>query len=136
MNRRTEAKDVTVFGRFLTELMDRKDMTLRELSRRSGIDASNLSKMERGVIYPPRKPETLTALAEALELDEVEAMKLSDLAHLASGMLPESTTSLQEIEAIPMLLRAIDNQELTQEQVRKLAEIIEKENSWQGRLMD
>lgn len=127
---------MTVFGEFFREMLIAKNMSLREVARASGIDASNLSKMERGVAYPPQKRETLQKLARALNLDETEERRLFELAALVNGMIPEDLEHVKKNKAIPLLLRAIDNIQLDEEQTAKLAELIEKENSWQGRVVD
>ncbi len=125
-----------MFGEFFREMLIAKNMSLREVARASGIDASNLSKMERGVAYPPQKRETLQKLARALNLDETEERRLFELAALVNGMIPEDLEHVKKNKAIPLLLRAIDNIQLDEEQTAKLAELIEKENSWQGRVVD
>lgn len=128
--------DITVFGKFLKNQLIIKDMSLRELSRKTGIDASNLSKMERGKIYPPKKKETLDNMAKALNLNKEEKQKMIDLAYLVNGMIPPDTMQLTKNDAIPLLLRAIGNRLLTAEETEKLAEIIAKENSWQDWKID
>ncbi len=126
----------TLFGKFLRELLINEKMSLRELARRTNIDASNLSKMERGVIYPPKKKKTLSKLANALNLNEENKRKLFDYAEQVNGLLPDDLQSIRQNEAIPLLLRAIDNRKLDYETTKKLVKIVEKENEWQGRLVD
>jgi transcriptional regulator with XRE-family HTH domain len=128
--------DFTVFGEFFREMLISKEMSLREVARRSGIDASNLSKMERGVAYPPQKREILQKLARALFLDEEETRRLIELAALVNGMIPEDLENVKKNKAIPMLLRAIDNKQLDEKQTAELARLIEEENAWQGRVVD
>jgi transcriptional regulator with XRE-family HTH domain len=129
-------EELRLFGNYLKELIYKKNMTLRELSRKSGIDASNLSKIERGVIYPPQKIETLQKLSKALDLEKSEHDKLIDLAALVNGMLPEGMITIKSNEAIPLLLRAIDDRQLTKEETEKIAEMIAKENNFQGKIID
>ncbi len=127
---------VTVFGEYLREMLMEKRMSLRELSRRSKIDVSNLSKMERGVVYPPQKRQTLIKIASAIELDEQQKQRLIELAALVNGMVPVDLSHVKKNKAIPLLLRAINNKKLGEEQVEKLARLVEQENSWQGRVVD
>ena len=134
--RRTKMAGVSLFGNFLKEKLKVKRMSLRELSRRTGIDVSNLSKMERGVIYPPKKKETLEKIAIALELEAKEKQHFFDLANQDNGMFPEDLDSIKENEAIPMLLRAIDNRKLRKEEIEKLVKMIIDENKWQGKKQD
>ena len=51
----------------LRELREAKGWTLRELDRRSGISNATISRIESGLSVP--KPESLIALANALEVD-------------------------------------------------------------------
>lgn len=127
---------INVFGEFLRRKMVEREMTLRELARLSGFDPSNLSKIERGVAYPPQKTENLEKIALALSLDEGETEEMIELALFANGKIPDHLSSVKENKAIPLLLRAIQNKQMTEEQVEKLTEIIESENSWQGRVID
>jgi len=124
------------FARLLTQHLEAKGITLREAARRSGIDASNLSKMERGVIYPPRKRETLIRLSQSLGLDEAETRCFLDAADQANGMLPADMDTARQNDAIPLLLRAIDNRQLSLEETQRLAKLIEDGNAFQGRLKD
>lgn len=127
---------ITIFGEFLTKQLIKNNMSLRELARKTGIDASNLSKIKRGVIYPPKKEKILDILATALQLNKKEKQKMIDLAYLVSNMIPPDTMQLTNNEAIPLVFRAINKRLLTKEETEKLAESIAKENSWQGRKVD
>ena len=126
----------SVFGKYLRELLIVKKMSLREVSRRSGIDASNLSKIERGVAYPPQKRATLERLSRALDLTAEEQTQFFDLAAQANGQLPPDLNAIRNNRAVPMLLRAINNRKLTHEQVVRLKQLIEEEDEWQGRVVD
>jgi transcriptional regulator with XRE-family HTH domain len=131
MNVKTDA-----FGKRFRELLIEKRLTLREVARRSGVDAANLSRFERGKAYPPQKRETLEKLAKALEISGKQKQEFFDLAALVNGMLPLGTERIRKNSAIPLLMRAIDGKQLSEDQVRELAEAIEKENSWHGRVVD
>jgi transcriptional regulator with XRE-family HTH domain len=129
-------KEGNVFGRYMSDLLDKYDLTLREFARRTGIDASNLSKIERGVAFPPQKKATLDKMAKAFGLDKNEREKLIELAQLAKGRLPPDLKKVRNNAAIPVLLRAIDNKDLTEEEVKRITRLVEKENSWQGKVVE
>lgn len=129
-------RSITAFGEYLRDQMTEKNLSLREVARRSGIDASNLSKMERGKVFPPQKRATLDNLAKALELDESGRKRIIELSAFVNGIVPEELEHVRENKAIPLLLRAINNKQLDEAQVKKLVDIIEEENSWQGRVED
>ncbi len=127
---------LTIFGERLRELLIEHDMSLRELARRTEIDPSNLSKIERGVIYPPRKRATLEKMTAAFGIEGKSKEQFFDLARQVNEMIPEGLESVKSNKAIPMLLRSIENRKLSYEQTRKLAKLVEEENSWQGRIVE
>ncbi len=126
--------NLTAFGEYMADKMKTLSLSLREVSRRSGIDAANLSRIERGVVYPPQKPETLKKLAGALGLNQKETKRFFDLAAAANGVVPQDLSHVRRSPAIPLLLRAIDNRRLSEAEIENLAKAIEQENSWQGRV--
>ena len=127
---------VNLFGEFLRAKMTEKRLTLRQLAQRSGFDPSNLSKLERGVSYPPQKIENLNRLAEALDLDDEERAEMIEAAEFGNGKIPQHFEAVKSNQSIPLLLRAINNKKMDPEQVKGLAELIESENEWQGRIID
>ncbi len=128
--------DIAVFGEYMKRLMSEKNISLRELARRSGIDAANLSRIERGKAYPPQKRETLDKLADAFGLKGEARQELFGLAAHVNGIIPEGMKHVRENAAIPLLMRAINKKQLSEEKVRELAEMIEQENKWQGRVVE
>lgn len=60
----------TGLGPALRWMRERKNLTLEEVSRRSGIHTSSLSRLERGTIQP--KLETLGRVLEGLEADTLD----------------------------------------------------------------
>lgn len=128
--------NMNVFGEYMKEMLIKRSISLRELARRTKMDASNLSKIERGKAYPPQKEQTLQKLAEALQLSSEEKQRFFELAALANGMIPEELEHVRKNKAIPLLLRAINNKQLQEQHIKKLAEMVEKENRWQGRAID
>jgi transcriptional regulator with XRE-family HTH domain len=130
------AGGVGAFGDLLRGLIMEKGLSLRELARRSGMDASNLSKIERGVAYPPQKRENLEKLAKALGLKGPAKEEFFQLAAHVNGIIPEEMKHVRSNGAIPLLMRTIDKRELSEEQVRALAEMIQKDSAWQGRVIE
>ncbi|MBA7550550.1 hypothetical protein ES705_43068 [subsurface metagenome] len=111
-------------------------MSLRTLAKKTGIDPSNLSKIERGVAYPPKKKETLQKLAQSLDLDGDAERHFYDLAAQVNGMFPDDLELIKQNEAIPLLLRTIQNRRITYRQTMELANLVAQENNWQGRVVD
>jgi len=80
--------------------------------------------MEIGVIYPPKKKETLNKLENALTLNKEDKRKLFDYTEQVNGLLPDYLQFIKQSEAILLLLRAIDNRQLDYETTKKLAKIV------------
>ena len=53
-----------MFGEFVRQIRERRRLGLREFCLEHGHDSSNWSKVERGVLPPPRDEEILRTWAE------------------------------------------------------------------------
>lgn len=116
------------FGEYVKTLRLEYGLTLRELARKVGMDVGNLSKIERGVLNPPQKPEILDQLADAIGVTKDERKRLHDLAAQDNGQFPmDIAEDLKEMPALPILLRTIANKKLTREEMEELAKRINKE---------
>ena len=56
------------FGAFFRETREGLGLSLREFCRRTGFDQGNVSRLERGLIPPPRSEKVLNAYAKGLKL--------------------------------------------------------------------
>src|SRR3954451_18193877 len=56
------------FGAFFRELREGLGLSLREFCRRTGFDQANVSRLERGLLPPPKSERVLTAYAKGLQL--------------------------------------------------------------------
>jgi len=120
-----------VFGEFIKSLRIERDIGLREFCRRLSIDASNWSKVERGVLAPPQDGEKLKRIADLIDIkqgsDEWQTMK--DLSRLGAQMLPEDIASDRRIvnDALPLFFRTVRSDKPTAEELDRLIELIKKE---------
>lgn len=64
------------FGREVRQTRKEKEIGLRELSRRVGIDCSHLSRIERGK-RPPPDLEVVVKIARELEIDRTKLLNLA-----------------------------------------------------------
>lgn len=122
-----------VFAEFLFEKMKDMRISLRELSRRSGIDVSYLSRLYRGVVYPPQKEDLLNRISEAISLTSEERLSLIEKAKFVNGKLIEELETVRTLNTIPLLLRSIENKKLNDHQIEQLVELINSENRFMGR---
>lgn len=68
-----------LYGDFVKKIRLEKRLTLREFCRRANIDSGNWSRIERGVMPPPRKKGWNSKVSKALGLDTMQAAHLDTL---------------------------------------------------------
>jgi len=120
-----------MYGEFIKGIRLNKDMSLREFCKLTEIDASNWSKIERGLLAPPQDEEKLKKIAKVLGIKAgSETWKeMKDLANIDAGIIPEDIRSDQEVlKALPMFFRTIRSDKPTAEELDKLIEMIKKED--------
>jgi len=81
------------FGVFLKEMRAKKGLTLREFCRLANLDPSNWSKVERGLLPPPKDRKVISDIASVLLIpkDSEEWHRLFDLAaigHIPAQLMP------------------------------------------------
>lgn len=117
------------FGEFFESLRQRKRLTLREFCRRAGCDPANISRMERGLIPPPKGREILERYAQALGLQPGtdDWYTFFDLAAVDQGMMPADIMKDEElVRALPAFFRTLRGQKPTPEEMRRIAQEIRK----------
>jgi transcriptional regulator with XRE-family HTH domain len=103
--------------------------TLRRFCEEYGLDAGNLSRMERGVLPPPQKREKLEEYAKFLKIKEGsdDWYQFFDLAHAASGIIPDEIMNDAGLaQKLPVVFRTLRGQKLTEAQLKDLIEKIRK----------
>ena len=116
-----------MFGEFIKSLRIEKDIGLREFCRRLSIDASNWSKVERGVLAPPQDDKKLDQISEVLDIEKDSAMyiELKDKAAISAGVIPKDILSDQEtLNSLPLFFRTVRSEKPTPEELEKLIEKI------------
>ena len=112
-----------MFGKFIKRLRIEKDIGLREFCRQLSMDASNWSKIERGVLAPPQDEEKLYQIALILNIENDKELfnELRDKAAIDAGIIPKDLLSDQEtLNALPMFFRTVRNEKPTVEELEKL----------------
>src|SRR5437660_5717376 len=98
------------FGEFIKRLRLDREMTLRAFCERVCMDPANYSKLERGLLPPPRDEEKLEAFERALELAPggPEGREMRRLAALDRGELPPRILADKELMGkLPLLFRTL-----------------------------
>jgi len=115
------------FGGFLEILRQRNHLTLREFCKRAGCDPANISRVERGLMPPPKGREILERYATALglEKDSDDWLTFLDLAAADQGMMPADIMENEAlVRALPVFFRTLRGQKPTPEEMRKIADKI------------
>ncbi len=118
-----------MFGEFIKERRLARDISLRKFCQLLSLDASNWSKVERGLLSPPQDEEKLRRMAKVLGIkhgsDEWQEMK--DLSRLGAQMLPEDIASDRRIvNSLPLFFRTVRSDKPTAEELDRLIELIKK----------
>ena len=120
-----------MFGEFVKERRVARDITLRKFCQAIDWDASNWSKIERGLLSPPQDEEKLKRIAEVIGIeqgsDDWQAMK--DLSRLGMQKLPDDIAADSRIvNALPLFFRTVRSDKPTTEELDKLIAMIKKED--------
>ncbi len=118
-----------MFGKFIKERRIEKGLTLREFCKLIEVDASNWSKIERGMLSPPRSEYKLRKIAEILEIPFGSDLwfEMKDRAELDTGSIPKDILSDKEVAGqLPMFFRTIRSEKPSDEEIDKLINIIRK----------
>jgi len=119
-----------MFGEFIKERRINKSISLREFCKRVEIDASNWSKVERGLLAPPQDEERLRKIARALDIKFGSALwkEMKDKANIDAGIIPNDILSDEKVlNSLPMFFRTIRSEKPTPEELDKLINMLRKE---------
>jgi transcriptional regulator with XRE-family HTH domain len=108
------------FANFIRKKRISAGFTLREFCRLSGFDASNWSKIERGLLTPPQSKKVLDEIATVLKIEKEsqEYKEMIDLAALSS--IPEDLIESEILEQLPVFFRTVRGDKPTEEELKTL----------------
>ncbi|HVN49152.1 MAG TPA: helix-turn-helix transcriptional regulator [Bacteroidota bacterium] len=118
------------FGEFVKNIRTQKNLGLREFCIKYKHDPSNWSKIERGVLSPPRSQELLEEMAAQLGLKKGEKdwYTFFDLASIAQGIIPQDIISDDMLaQKLPVFFRTIRGEKPTKEDLKILSSLLRKE---------
>jgi transcriptional regulator with XRE-family HTH domain len=115
------------FGQILKELRLRAGFGLRRFAEMIDLEPSNLSAMEHGRRPPPQEPARLKEIAESLGLVETSSdwVEFFDAAR-SNQALPADVLHMADRPLVPVLLRTIDNRNLSDDEIANLIEEIRR----------
>ena len=100
--------------------------TVREFARKSGLDVAYVSRLENGIILPPKDGKKLTKLAVTLGItkNSDEWREFMDLAAIAKNELPEDLRDDEKVAMVlPAFYRTLRQKELD---VKELEELLKR----------
>lgn len=116
-----------MFNETIKSLRIQKRLTLRDFCAQVGLDPSNWSKVERGVNPPPGDVGLLERLAEFFALKGEQKLGFMDAAALQRKEIPPDIADSAILQrALPAFFRAARGHELTEDELKNLAEDIQK----------
>ena len=110
----------TSFASFIREKRIKAGLTLREFCRLSGFDASNWSKVERGLLTPPQSKKVLDEIAVILKIKKgsEEYKELKDLAALSA--IPEDLIEPEILQQLPVFFRTVRGEKPNEKELKAL----------------
>lgn len=118
------------FGRFYRAKRKERGMTLRSYCRENGFEPAYISRLERGIVPPPRSRSARELHARALGLKEEseEWYAFFDLADLCGGRMPERLMEDEEVlRLVPLFFRTARKSGLGAQDLRRLIERLKEE---------
>ncbi len=120
------------FGNLVKDLRIGQRKTLRQFCLDHGHDPSNWSKLERGIITPPRDGKTLARWAKQLGLkpESTEWQEFMDLADVARGEIPQHVLEDEElVKKLPVFFRSVRGAELSEKELDDLIRKVKEAHS-------
>lgn len=117
------------FGVVLKRLRLKRGVGMRRFAEMIDMQPSNLSALEHGRRSAPSDVDTLHGIADALALVE-ESDEWSEFFDAAkrSGELPADVQHLADRPLVPVLLRTVDNQQLSDGEIKELIALVKNRN--------
>ena len=118
-----------MFGDFVKAQRLALDLSLRRFCQKLELDPSNWSKVERGILPPPKDEVFLERLANLLQIEigSPKWQELSDLAHVDRGEIPGYVMQDEElVKLLPVFFRTIDSIKPTRQEIIQLLESIKE----------
>lgn len=116
-----------LFGEFFKRRRIAIRKTLRQFCIENGLDAGNISKLERGLLPPPQSKEKLEEYAGYLKIKKGsdDWYTFFDLAAVETGRIPEDIMAKAKIEdKLPILFRTLRGQKVSDENLDKLIKML------------
>jgi len=113
------------FGEFIKIKRLEKELTLREFCKIGQLDPSNWSKIERGILSPPKSREVLEAISDILNFkkgseDYNELFDLAIISHVPSDLIDNKNV----VDNLPVFFRTLRGQKPTRKELEELIRLL------------
>lgn len=117
------------FGSFISNLRISRGLTLREFCRRTELDPSNWSKIERSILPPPKSKRAIETIMEAIGITKGskeynEALDLALMECIPEDYQEERTLLME----LPVFFRTVRGETPSEEDLNKLVEYLRNSN--------
>lgn len=112
------------FGAFFKSKRIEQHITLRAFCRQHGLNASNISKLERGRLPAPSNEDKLRKYATYLRLDSTDRATFMHLAAISSRIIPAELTDEEVAKLLPVIFRRLGDKDITEQGLREVVELI------------
>lgn len=112
------------FGEFFKRKRIEKRETLREFCRKNGLDAGNISRLERGRVQASTDRAILSRYRACLGLTEEEWGTFKDLADISAGRIPPDLTEKEIVQRLPVMFRVLRGARVDEDKLRELVEFL------------
>ena len=122
-----EGKPSVQFGKYLKGLRKASGKPARIVALEAGMQPSNYSRLEYGVLNPPQTRAKLDRLAKAVGVpdDGVEMARFYDLAAQANKSTPVDLADIiSKDDAIPLMLRTLGSKKLTKQEIEDIVKLV------------
>lgn len=123
------AESENIFCRFFKEMRLKTGLSLRKFCLLHGLDAGNISKIERGLAPPPQSRNILEKYASYLNIKENsdDWYNFFDCAAASTGRIPPDVMDDSKlVKSLPLVFRTLRKPKLTREELKKLAEAMRR----------
>ena len=116
-----------LFGDFFKGKRIEESLSLREFCKKHQLDPGNVSKLERGILAPPKSMETLKEYAKYLGITEESPdwTEYFDLAAASKGEIPHEILNDDDLaKKLPLIFKVIRERKDTLDLFDNLIEVI------------
>jgi len=120
---------MTLFGEYFRDIRLKRGLTLRAYCSKTKEDPAFISRLEHGIIKPPKEEAVLRRLATSLGLTEgnQEWNDFHQYADIAAGRIPAKVMANEElVKHLPIFFRTIANERFPDDKLEDFIEFIRK----------